>query len=504
MEQDDSNVDELLQRAQRIATEARFVISSLPNAEETAIQYSLRQLRAVYSILTHLDDPYISEANLSDMKDHVMSLITPLEEHYQTPNVHHSAVTELQDGQPGRLRQIIDLEQAQTLHNLGASWTRVAEAMGTTRQTLFNHLREAGLTTARPAYSEISDDELDEEVAAISLDHPLGGSTIIHGHLRFLDIHVPIERVKESLQRVDAIGVLLRWNGVICRRVYKVQGSNALWHMDGNEKLRPWGFYVYGCIDGHSRLVIYLRCSNNKRSRTMESVFKGGVEVYGWPSRVQADFGTENNRVEVIMIDKWGAAHRAYLRGRSIHNVRIERLWRDVRRYALEFFRQIFLHLEQSGLLDMEEPAHRIVLYLVYEPQVQKQLDKTVASWNFHKLRTARNLTPIALWELSRQDAITQGYWTGDPGDHADKVDELYGVDSQENGLGEPDTGGEGPWVEPNGSLEEEREAGLFINEDEELAWARDILKDINLTRDDGNEGIDVFCQAKLVLETFL
>ncbi|KAF8903229.1 hypothetical protein CPB85DRAFT_1226628 [Mucidula mucida] len=42
------------------------------------------------------------------------------------------------------------------------------------------------------------------------------------------------------------------------RAVYKVQGAYALWHHDGNEKLRPWGFYVHGCIDGHSRLLIYM------------------------------------------------------------------------------------------------------------------------------------------------------------------------------------------------------------------------------------------------------
>jgi len=71
--------------------------------------------------------------------------------------------------------------------------------------------------------------------------------------------------------------------------------------MDGNEKLRPWSFYVHGCVDGHARLVIYLQCSNNKRASTVLSIFLGGVDVYGWPSRVRGDFGTENNRVEAAM-----------------------------------------------------------------------------------------------------------------------------------------------------------------------------------------------------------
>ena len=98
--------------------------------------------------------------------------------------------------------------------------------------------------------------------------------------------------------------------------MYKVRGCNALWHIDGNEKLKPWGFYVHGCIDGFSRLIIYLVCASNKRAKTVESFFKHSIQFYGWPSRVRGDFGTENNEVERRMIERWGEAHKAFLRGR--------------------------------------------------------------------------------------------------------------------------------------------------------------------------------------------
>ena len=109
-----------------------------------------------------------------------------------------------------------------------------------------------------------------------------------------------------------------RWAGLIQRRVYKVRGANALHHMDGNEKLKPWGFYVHGSIDGFSRLIIYLVCASNKRAATVSSIFMRGVSKYGWPSRVRGDFGTENNDVERKMIEHWGEAHRAFLRGRYV------------------------------------------------------------------------------------------------------------------------------------------------------------------------------------------
>jgi hypothetical protein len=98
--------------------------------------------------------------------------------------------------------------------------------------------------------------------------------------------------------------------------VYKVRGANALWHNDGNEKLRPWGFYVHGCVDGHSQMIIYLECSSNKRASTLRAMFEQAINMFGWPSRGRGDFGTENNWIERMLIEHWGHAHRAYLRGR--------------------------------------------------------------------------------------------------------------------------------------------------------------------------------------------
>ena len=32
--------------------------------------------------------------------------------------------------------------------------------------------------------------------------------------------------------------------------VHIFAGPNYLWHMDGNDKLKPYGFSIHGCIDG--------------------------------------------------------------------------------------------------------------------------------------------------------------------------------------------------------------------------------------------------------------
>lgn len=267
-------------------------------------------------------------------------------------------------------------------------------------------------------------------------------------------------------------------------------------------------------------MVVYLVCTNNKCSKTVGACFQDAVSHLGWPSRVRGDFGTENNEIEREMVRHWGQAHKAYLRGRrvsisscnycapdsmfrSIHNVRIERLWRDVRRDSLEFFRQLFFQLEEAGLLDPENEIHLICLYLVYQPRVQKSLDETRTSWNNHGVRTARNKTPLAMYHLSKEYAINAGYWHSDAGDQQEGVDESYGQEDSERFRPPASELREDP-VAPRSDefagVEEEKEAGILVTDDEDIAEAREILGDMDFGKDDGSYGVDLFCEAVLRL----
>ncbi|KAL0566846.1 hypothetical protein V5O48_015151 [Marasmius crinis-equi] len=205
------------------------------------------------------------------------------------------------------------------------------------------------------------------------------------------------------------------------------------------------------------------------------------------------------------MESRWGKEHHAYLRGRSTQNVRIERAWRDVRKDTIESFRKVFLYLTKVHLLDMHDLIHCVCLYVVYQPWIQQSLDCTVESWNHHHIQTEKNKSPIAIYSLSRETAINQGYWTGDPGDDVVTAsDPLYG---QEDGdlppLDELQADPEHPDYRDYRSREAEREDGVFVNDDEEIAEGRAFLHSHGLDtfQDDGNWGIDVYCAAVMLME---
>ena len=93
---------------------------------------------------------------------------------------------------------------------------------------------------------------------------------------------------------------------------------------DTHHKLIRWKFVIHAGIDGCSRLIMYMKCAGNNHATTMYRIrlFISAVEQYHLPSRVRSDQGGEN------MIEQRGAERNSMITGSSVHNQRMERLWR--------------------------------------------------------------------------------------------------------------------------------------------------------------------------------
>lgn len=80
------------------------------------------------------------------------------------------------------------------------------------------------------------------------------------------------------------------------------------------------------------------------RALCQESVLSYFMEVvsyYGLPLHVRCDRGGENVRVAKYMWSQPGRDSTAVIMGRSVHNQRIERLWRDVFQGCIGLYYQL-------------------------------------------------------------------------------------------------------------------------------------------------------------------
>lgn len=131
-------------------------------------------------------------------------------------------------------------------------------------------------------------------------------------------------RLRESLHRTNGNNIKSRIKGRLQRRVYNVEGVNHLWHIDTHHKLIRWNFIIVGGIDGFSRFITFLNCTDNNKSETIFSCFQCAIRNYGLPLRVRSDKRLENKSVAEYKVRTRGPNRGIMITGKSFHNQRIE------------------------------------------------------------------------------------------------------------------------------------------------------------------------------------
>ena len=201
-----------------------------------------------------------------------------------------------------------------------------------------------------------------------------------------------------------------------------------------------WRFVTHCGIDGYSRLVVYLKCSNNNAAFTVYNLFLEAVGQYGLPSRVRSDQGTENYHVAQHMLEHRRIERRSMLVGSSVHNQRIERFWRDLHRCVTGIYYRLFYFLEEQGILDPLNEYHLFALHFIYLPRINRSMEEFRSGWNHHSICTEHNATPLQLFSAGALRLQNSGAVAVDFFDH---VLENYGL--EEEGIAGNDGGIEIP-----------------------------------------------------------
>ena len=145
-------------------------------------------------------------------------------------------------------------------------------------------------------------------------------------------------------------------------------------------------------------LIAGHKCFDNNRATTVYNLFLESVGQYGLPSRIRCDQGRENILVARHMLEHRGEERRSVLVGSSVHNQRIERLWRDSHRCVTSIFYRLFYYMEYNDLLDSNNEVHLFSIHYIVLPRINRSLEQFKAAWNSHGLRTERGCTPNQLF----------------------------------------------------------------------------------------------------------
>ena len=78
------------------------------------------------------------------------------------------------------------------------------------------------------------------------------------------------------LRDCDPEGSASRQRRRLSRRIYRCPGPSGTWHIDGYDKMKPFGFCISGCVDSYSRRIMLLEvASSNNDPKIIAGYFLG-------------------------------------------------------------------------------------------------------------------------------------------------------------------------------------------------------------------------------------
>ena len=161
---------------------------------------------------------------------------------------------------------------------------------------LHRYLRRLGLFRRR------NNDDLNNVILKmkreISSSSSCFGYRLMHQKLRQMGVTTDQETVRLTLTALDPEGVICRSRKRLKRRIYISKGRNYMWHIDGYDKLKPFGFSIHGCMDGYSRKIIWLKAlpsNNNNDPKIIADIYINCIsKSMIVPQTLRADRGSEN------------------------------------------------------------------------------------------------------------------------------------------------------------------------------------------------------------------
>ena len=267
--------------------------------------------------------------------------------------------------------------------------------------TLKRRLREYGLKRKNAV-------DVDDNDIAEAIPQELQGPSSVSGYrsmwhtLRLkYELCVPRDKVQRILKELDPNGTEERMQHRLKRRTYRSNGLNECWHVDGYDKLKPFGFPIHGAIDGYSRRVLWLKVARTNNNPIVIANFyvECVKELQGCPRLLRTDAGTENGTMAAIQChlrandDDELSGEKAHRCGSSTSNQRIECWWSHLKRSRTTWWINLFKDLRDRGVFLDGNMFHMECLWFCFSKVIQQDLDFVKLHWNTHHIRPSRHDT---------------------------------------------------------------------------------------------------------------
>ena len=216
-------------------------------------------------------------------------------------------------------------------------------------------------------------------------------------------LSVTRKNVATVVKTLDPEGVEFRQKRRLRRRMYYSNGPNWVWHIDGYDKLKPYGFPIHGAVDGFSRRILWLKVINSNKDPKVIcfEYLKYLSSLAGVPRKIVGDRGTENVYVAAaqrFLRRNHGdlyAGTTSFKYGKSISNQRIEAFWSQLRRSCSGWWMNFFKDMIDTGDLDTTNIIQKECITFVFSGLLQLELDKFREMWNTHLIRKTQYSDPI-------------------------------------------------------------------------------------------------------------
>lgn len=125
---------------------------------------------------------------------------------------------------------------------------------------------------------------------------------------------------------------------------------------------------------------------------------------------MRSDHGGENTKVALFL--NLIRQRTSHITGKSVHNQRIERLWRDMHTQVTSKFYAEFYQMEEDPRIDLDpdNAFHRLAIQYVYLPVINRSLEEFRNGWNGHKLRSEGHMSPSQIWMSGMLDNMSSGF----------------------------------------------------------------------------------------------